>query len=328
MEKKSLTVKHDGYEVLIPYIEYVGKKDGPHLFISGGMHGDEINGICAVEKIIEWMDKVEIEKGLAGKITVLPILNPSAFAHMQRNVYEDDKDLNRSFGFEKPEGLAQQIAYDLTETVFKHCDFGIDIHDAGSRNANMPHLRIHIGEESGCTKEMAQLFGMEMIVEREGHENMLAVAIHKSLDKPVITVEIGGAQHVFKEYLKLAVQGVKNFLAAKKMYKGKVVLPEEQYYLKERFGVKIKAPAHIDFMVELGEFVHDDQKIGVLYYPQTQEHEDIVIKGCGYLFSRWMEAQVPADRTIYSILETEECHRNTPVGAQKLKKLDIAKIQM
>ena len=91
MEKKTLTVTHKKYEVHIPYIEIEGKGGGGHhIFLSGGMHGNEINGIAAIDSVVHWMEKIDIEKKLRGKITVLPLLNPSGFAHMQRNVYEDD----------------------------------------------------------------------------------------------------------------------------------------------------------------------------------------------------------------------------------------------
>lgn len=330
MNQNILTVTHKNYEVRIPFLEFEGKNDGPHIFLSGGMHGDEVNGIAAVDKLLQWMHKIDIEQKLFGKITVLPLLNPSAFAHMQRFVYEDENDLNRSFGFEKPETFAQQIAHDLTEKIFKKCEFGIDFHDSGSRRAFVPHSRMHKGEHSGCTREMAQLFGTDLIVEREGHENMMAVALHRMFDMPVLTVEMGGAQRIFRDYLSVAVHGVRNCLTAKKMLPGKIILPDKQYFLEDRYGIIIKAPATVCFNVELGDFVHRGQKIGELYYPSTQEREDIITSSCGYLFAKWMESQVPEGESIYDVLATEQCH---PDGLdskkiESLQKLDVSKIVM
>ncbi|HMR01421.1 MAG TPA: DUF2817 domain-containing protein, partial [Candidatus Gracilibacteria bacterium] len=98
MKKRVLTVESGKYKVNVPYLEFEGEQDGPHIFLSGGMHGDEVNGVAAINYLREWFLKDDIEKVLAGRITMLPVLNPSGFAHMQRQVYEDNNDLNRSFG--------------------------------------------------------------------------------------------------------------------------------------------------------------------------------------------------------------------------------------
>lgn len=331
MNKNVLSVEFGKYKMNIPYLEFEGVKDGPHIFLSGGMHGDEVNGIAAMDLLLQWFFRDDIESELVGKITVFPVLNPSAFAHMQRAVYEDDHDLNRSFGVDKPETFAQQIAHDLTHKILKQCEFGIDFHDSGNRRAFVPHSRMHKGEMSGCTRELAQLFGTEIIIEREGHAGMMAVALHKQFDMPVLTVELGGAQRIFDDYLKVAKHGVRNFLRAKKMLKGTIIVPEKQYFLEDRYGIIIKAPATVNFNVELGDFVHKGQKIGDLYYPLTQEREDIVTSSCGYILAKWMASQVPEGESIYDVLATENCHPNeddVSKKAEQLERLDISKVVM
>ena len=108
------------------------------------------------------------------------------------------------------------------------------------------------------------------------------------------------------------------------------MVPAKQYFLRERFGVTIKAPALLQFDISLGDYVHSDQVIGKLYYPSTQEREDLIVTGCGYIFSLWMESQVPEGEIIYSILETEKCHEQSAQleKIEKLQKLDISKIVM
>ena len=330
MKKDVLTVELGKYKVNVPYLEFKGAQDGPHIFLSGGMHGDEVNGIAAIHYLREWFLKDDIEKDLAGRITMFPVLNPSGFAHMQRQVYEDNNDLNRSFGVDDPKTFAEQIAYDLTHKILKECEFGIDFHDSGSRKAFVPHSRMHKGEKSGCTRELAQLFGTDIIIERQGHERMMSVALHRQFDMPVLTVEMGGAQRIFKEYLKVAKHGVRNFLRAKKMLAGSIMLPDKQYFLEDRYGVIIKAPATVSFDVNLGDFVHRSERIGEIYYPLTQENEEIVATSCGYILARWMESQIPEGESIYDILATENCHPDgsSEEKAALMQRLDISKIEM
>lgn len=330
MQLQYLTVKFGKHQTDIPFVEINGRHPGPHVFLSGGMHGGEINGIAVVEAFLQWSQKVQLADQLHGKITVLPLLNPSGFAHKQRRVFEDNVDMNRAFASQPPTTFTEQIALDLTEKILKQCEFGIDFHDASGPAALLPHARVHKNEESGCTHEMAQLFGTRIIIEREGKPNMMAIALHQQFHIPVLTVEVGGSQRLFPDFIALALRGIRNFLAAKKMFPGEISLPERQFLLTRRYGVKQKEAAMVELDVRLGDEVHHGQVLGRLYFPGRVGYQEIKSPMCGFIFSLQQLSQVAAGDTLFSILETDACHidRTTLNHFRELENLKVTKIRM
>lgn len=330
MDIKTIEIRHGEHEAAIPYYELIGKKSGPHIFLSAGMHGGEINGIALIEAFTEWSQRVNMVERLNGRLTILPLLNPSGFAHMQRHVYEDNGDLNRAFGVTEPTTFSEQIAHDLTKKILRHCDMGLDFHDASGTAALLPHARIHKDEASGCTREMGQLFGTDLLIERTGKPHMMAIHLHQQYHIPVLTVEIGGAQRLFPEYIETGLRGIRNVLAAKGMYAGDVILPDRQFLLTKRYGVKRREAAKIILTVKLGDFVHYGDLLGSLYDPVTLEQLEIRSPKCGIIFSLQQLSQVAANDTMFSILESDVCHieRTTLGNFKELAKIKVTKIKM
>lgn len=333
MYQKKLPITFEKQTVFIPYVEIEGKEEGRHIFISGGMHGNEVNGIMAVQEFLKWAKEKNLNEKIKGKITVLPLLNPTAFSHAQRDVYEDGRDLNRSFGVDKPTTLSEKIAQDLTERIFKHCEMGIDCHDSGKGLALVPHTRIHVNEDIGCvncTREMGQLIGTDVVVERKGEVGMLAVEMDRKYFVPIVTIELGGSQKIENRFLKRALRGIKNVLVANEMIQGEIMVPDKQFILMDRYGVQVKKASIIEFDVMLGDEVHVDQKIGILFDPFTNTRQDIISPMCGIIFSLWTKNQVKSGQTIYSILENKKCHvdRTTLDKFEEMDKFDVRKIDL
>lgn len=330
MQPNYIDVRFGDDHVAIPYFEINGRSPGPHIFLSGGMHGSEINGIAVIEAFLEWNQKVDLATKLRGKITVLPLLNPSGFAYKQRRVYEDNGDLNRSFGIDKPTTFSEQIAYELTHRVFKHCDFGIDFHDASGAAALLPHARFIKDELNGVTEEMAQLFGTQIIIERSGKPNMMAIAMNQQWKTAVLTVEVGGAQRLFPDFVRSMLRGIRNFLADQEMYPGDILVPERQFILYDRYGVKQKEAAMVEFTTKLGDQVHAGDVVGELYFPTRLERRPVRSPMCGFIFSLQQFNQVEAGDTLFSILELDACHvsRTTLNQFREMENLKVTKIRM
>lgn len=333
METKHLNIDFGKYSTQIPYVEINGKYDGPSIFISAGIHGDEINGIHLVKDFLKWSKKEKIEEKLHGKITVLPVVNISGFQHMQRRVYEDNIDLNRAFGHQEIETYSHEIARVLTEEIFKKCKIGIDCHDSGGRSVLIPHTRVHKCEPLNCetfSKEMGQLFGTKIILERNGNENMLAIYLKDKYDISVLTVEIGGAQTIFHDYIDKGLQGIKNILIGMQMIKGDIIVPQKQFLLHDRYGIVLNNAAEINFDKKLGDFVKKGEKICDVYYPDTMKSEEFVCHDDGIIFSRWQFNQVPSNQIIFSILDIDKNDNilNQQDRFDELKSFDIKNINL
>ncbi len=112
------------------------KEDGPTLLLSGGLHGDEINGIEIVRRIIDQGLNVPER----GTVICIPIINIYGFIHFSRYV-PDGKDVNRSFPGSNTGSLASRVAHYLMKNIIPKIDYGLDFHTGGADRTNYPQLR-------------------------------------------------------------------------------------------------------------------------------------------------------------------------------------------
>ena len=82
-----------------------GKKDGPIVFVSAAIHGDELNGI----EIIRRLRKLNILNKLKGTLILVPIVNVYGIMNLSRYL-PDRRDLNRSFPGSEKGSLASRVA--------------------------------------------------------------------------------------------------------------------------------------------------------------------------------------------------------------------------
>ncbi len=123
----------------LPVFVYRAQTPGPSLLLTAGLHGDEINGVETLRRLIA--DKRIVPT--AGTVICIPVVNIHGFIQNSRR-FPDGKDLNRSFPGNKSGSLAGRFAYVLMSNILPHIDFGVDFHTGGASKANYPHLRCNI----------------------------------------------------------------------------------------------------------------------------------------------------------------------------------------
>ncbi len=295
-----------GYDIPISIMK--GRKEGKTCFISGGMHGDEINGMKLVQMIMASLDPAKI----SGTIIFIPIVNLSGFNKKKYTVPEDNKDINRCF-----DKRCRSISYFIAKTLFKEvvekCDFGIDCHDCGAKDVLLPHSRVHKGPDGdnadGSTIDLGRLFGTKVIMLRNGERGMLSHEASKKLKKPVLTVEVGGGLVFWNDFLKDALTGIKNILIHHGFISGKIKLPRDQYMLKDldRFTYRVRREGLLYKNVELGDKVHKGDTIAEIHDPVTGRRKEIISRHCGFVFSLRMQDKVNKGDSIVSILQSNDC---------------------
>ena len=306
--RKTFRTEIDGKKVHIHYIEIKGKKKGPKIFVSSGMHGNEVGGIATNNALITYLDNYkDLRDNLSGSLIIIPVLNPGGFKNMERYIPEDGQDPNRSYGYIDPKLFSQKLCNAIGEFFFKDCDAGIDLHSGGGMML-MPHVRIHKKQDCERTNELGRVFGTRIIIERKGDKHMMSVAIKNKYDIPVITAEIGGSQMVHPEFIQEGLRGLLNIMKYLDMIPGEIQLPEKQYSLKARSGVKTHYAGEIHFNKKIGDFVHAGEEIGTIYFPQLQKMENLLSPVCGFVFAKWQRHQIPKNTVMYGIIESKKCH--------------------
>jgi len=148
-----------GNRINIQSYVFRASQPGPTVLLMGGVHGDEINGVQIIRRILE--DKM-LETLKAGSVIAIPLLNVFGFINYSRDV-PDGKDVNRSFPGSAIGSLASRTASVLTKKVLPNVDIAIDLHTGGAERYNYPQIRYSKKDKRAL--ELASSFGAPFIDE-------------------------------------------------------------------------------------------------------------------------------------------------------------------
>jgi predicted deacylase len=188
----------------IPIHVFNAKESGPSVLIQAGLHGDEINGVETLRRMLQ-ENKFAIQKGA---VIVVPIVNIFGFIHFSRDV-PDGKDVNRSFPGRKSGSLASRIAYAYVEEVLSQVDFCIDLHTGGSQRHNHPQARYTSGDSK--SEAMAKAFNAPFYFASKLITGSFRKAAFK-LGIPTMVYEAGESMRFDEKSIKMAMLGVENVL--------------------------------------------------------------------------------------------------------------------
>lgn len=132
-----------------------GRNDGPMVFASAGIHGDEVIGVEIVRRLLRAKD----QKSLRGTLIAVPIVN--AFGFLNHSRYLPDRhDLNCSFPGSPNGSLASRLAHIFMNEIVTRCSIGIHLHSAAINRTNLPQVRV----SAKNPKTMALAFGAPVIL--------------------------------------------------------------------------------------------------------------------------------------------------------------------
>jgi len=242
--------------------------DGPVLLLTGGLHGDEINGIEIIRRILTHNFNV-LEKGT---IIAVPLVNIYGFIQNVRGV-PDGKDINRSFPGKKTGSLANLVAYTLMAEIIPHIDFGIDFHTGGASRANYPQLRCTFDIEKNV--ELANAFSPPVILHSTLIEKSFRKAAFKK-KKHILVYETGESLRFDEFGIDLGVKGTLRLMKHLDMIKS---APEPEYvtgvFDKSRW-LRAKYAGLFKPKIKLGDIVEKRQLLGWITDPFGQENFKVI----------------------------------------------------
>lgn len=187
-------------EVSLPVKVIVGKFEGPTVFLSAAIHGDEVNGVEVLRRILK---HTSLNK-LRGTLLVVPVVNIHGFLNRSRYL-PDRRDLNRSFPGSEKGSLAGRIAQLFMQKIISRCDFGIDLHTGSNHRENLPQIRANL--DCTQTSELAYAFGTPIILDSNIRDGSLRGAMTEE-NKPVLVFEGGEALRFDEIVIRAAVKGI------------------------------------------------------------------------------------------------------------------------
>lgn len=258
----------------IPVHVFNSKKAGPTVLVQAGLHGDEINGVETLRRMLENND-FDIVKGA---IIVVPILNVFGFIHFSRDV-PDGKDVNRSFPGRKSGSLASRIAYHYTQEILPQIDFGLDLHTGGGQRHNFPQMRYTEGDE--MSQKLATLFNAPFSFASNLISGSFRKTAHK-LGKPIAVYEAGESMRFDEKAIEIGIQGVKNVLVGLEMI---LAVPRNTASISLDYRRWLRAPRAGMFIpaIKNGCQMKKGQLLGTVTDTYAKKHKRIKAPFDGYV---------------------------------------------
>ncbi len=246
-----------------------GPRDGPVLFVSAAIHGDEINGVEIIRRIM----KLAALRRLRGALIAVPIVNVPGFLNLSRYL-PDRRDLNRSFPGSPRGSLAARLANMFLDHVLSNSTHGIDLHTGAVHRENFPQVRVN--GDNCAAERMARAFGAPIVLYSGFREGSLRGAAN-DLNVPVIVYEAGEALRFDETSIRAGVRGVVrvmedlDMLPARKrdgVSRAPMVLRSSRWVRAPSSGV-VRSKQPIGAQIEIG------QVLAIVSDPLGEEDTDI-----------------------------------------------------
>ncbi len=276
-----------------------GPEKGPVLLVSGGLHGDEINGIEIVRRMISR----QLLKPDAGTVIAIPLMNVYGFIQNVRGV-PDGKDINRSFPGSKSGSLANLVAYNIMKEIIPIIDYGVDFHTGGASRSNYPQIRCVFDIDRNM--ELAKAFAAPVILNSPLIEKSFRKAAYKR-GKHILVYETGETLRLDEYGIQQAVAGTQRLMKHLGMIRKAPEPTETSTVYHKSTWIRARAAGLFHPRNELGDRVEVRQVVGRITDPYASENIKIVSKYSGRIIGLNYNPVVhKGDALIHLAIETEE----------------------
>ena len=263
----SATELFEGVPVSTPVLAINGALPGPNLCLTAAVHGDELNGVEMVRRV---MHDISPEK-LAGAIIGVPIVNVQGFRRGSRYL-PDRRDLNRYFPGNPTGSAAARIAHSFFTNVVAHCDALIDLHTGSFERANLPQIRADLRNPDVVTLTQG-LGGMVILHSTPALGTLRHAATQAGI--PAVTLEAGGPSVLELNEVKHGVKGIETLITAIGMQRRLRLWsdPEPVYYRSS--WVRADSGGILLADVGLGSTVSEGDLLGTITDPMSNARSEI-----------------------------------------------------
>ncbi len=247
-----------GTRISLPLQVLHGRRDGRTIWLSAAVHGDEINGVEIIRRVMRGLDA----RTMAGTVVAVPIVNVHGFLNGDRYL-PDRRDLNRSFPGSPTGSLAARIANLFMTEIVSRCDVGIDLHTGSDHRTNLPQIRADLDDPE--TRKLAEAFGAPLMLHAKTRDGSLRGAATER-GATVLLFEGGEALRFDDDALTAGVDGIRRVLAELAVIDpdtaGPRPVPVES---RSSSWVRARRSGIALLDAELGEVVQRGQQLGLIH---------------------------------------------------------------
>ena len=252
-----------------------GEKDGPVLLLMAGLHGDELNGVETIRRLINR----KLLNPTRGTVIAIPVLNVFGFINFSRDV-PDGKDVNRSFPGNEHGSLASRVAYHFMKDVFPHIDYGVDFHTGGASRSNFPQLRCVLSNKKNI--ELARAFAPPFILDSKLRDRSLRKSAEQA-GKNILVFEAGESLRFDELAIKEGMNGVLRLMHHLKMTGAHKLAVNETITLGSSTWVRARYAGLFRYFIANGSRVEKNQVIASISGPYGEFEKKIKSPRTGYV---------------------------------------------
>jgi predicted deacylase len=296
-------------EIVIERRTIAGDQDGPHLLITGGVHGDEYEPMVAIRRLIRRLDAAQ----LAGRVTLIPVLNAQAFAARTRTG-PDGLDLARTFPGSRTGSTTERIAH-AAAGIIRSADYYIDLHTGGAalEVAPMTGYLLH-GDAAvlDAQRRMAMAFNLPIVWGTPADVAGRSLSVARDANIPAIYGEFGGGGGCDEAGVIAYVDGCLNVMAALGMIERPAPTPRVRHIVEDgtpgagHMQASNPAPAAGFFMpgVACGQTIAAGTVLGTITDALGDDEQTITSSTAGLVLVRRVAGPVKPGDGLAVVLDT------------------------
>lgn len=257
-----------------------GRRPGPTLFITGAVHGDELNGVEIIKRVL----KGSALKRLRGCVLAAPIVNVFGFINRSRYL-PDRRDLNRSFPGREQGSIAARLAYLVATEIVANADYGIDLHTGAVDRTNLPQIRGNLADAE--VLRLAEAFGTPVIINANLRDGSLReFAAEKGV--PMLLYEGGEALRFDELSIRAGVRGIGRVMRALGMLPQRSRSRARIAPMRANSTTWIRAPGSGIVRPEchLGDRIKRGQLLATITDPFGEVEVEVAAPGSGLVIAR------------------------------------------
>jgi predicted deacylase len=272
------TYTHDDLSITVQVVR--GRRPGPVLFISAAVHGDEINGVEIIRRLLQHKAVTRLH----GTLLAIPIVNVHGFLNQSRYL-PDGRDLNRCFPGSAKGSLAGRVAHTFAEEIVSKCTHGIDLHTGARHRSNFPQIRADLDQEGA--RGMTEAFGVPLALNSKLRDGSLRECAG-DMGIPVILYEAGEALRFDEVYIRAGVKGIINVMRHIGMLRASRRKRPVQAPVFSDQTTWVRAPESgvLRTLVPLGAKVEKGQVIAVVADPMGSTETGVEASHAGVVIGR------------------------------------------
>ncbi len=276
-----------------------GRRAGPAVFITAGIHGDEVIGAEIVRRLLA----IKALGSLKGSLIAVPIVN--AFGFLNRSRYlPDRRDLNRCFPGSPRGSLAARLADLLMREVVERCDVGIDLHSAAIHRTNLPQIRIASGDSEAA--RLARVFGAPVVLQSSQRDGSLRAAAGDSGVR-VLLYEAGEGLRFDELAVRAGVAGILRVLHDLGMIgaRGVPKARRRSLFLKTSRWVRAPIGGLLRVYRDTGDVVSAGDVLAAVSDPFGEQEREVIASVDGIVVGRAVMPIVNEGDALFHIAQTQ-----------------------